>query len=106
VSRVKRRAEPDRRERLVEQQQIMLRYALSVGASGAALKLAARVDALEAGLPVVVAHGYQVGRPGEPGPFAVEADGSVAPLTSVYVDPAASPRTVSHYLRADGSTVS
>lgn len=106
MSRVKRRAEPDRRERLAEQQRIMLRYARMVGASGPTLgRFTATLDALDAGLPVVVGHGWQIDLPAEPGPLVLEPDGSVEPVTAVYVDPDARPRTVSHYVRADGSSV-
>lgn len=37
--------------------------------------------------------------------FCIEADGAVTPVTAVFVDPDASPRTTSNYRRPDGSLV-
>ncbi len=85
-------------------ERIMLGYAVMAGDEHAAGVFRRQVTALETGLPVVV-HGYQVDLPTEPGPLVLEPDGRVEPLTPVYRDPAASPRTVVGYRRADGTLV-
>lgn len=85
----------------------MLRYAVRLGVSGPALRpFLARLEALEAGRPVVVQHGYEIDLlPPFSGPFVLEPDGTLSPCEPVYADPSAPVRTVTGYRRPDGSPV-
>jgi hypothetical protein len=64
----------------------------------------ARLARLEAGEPVAV-RGWQVGRAQDSEFYVLEADGALVPVTPVYVDPDADPKTVANYRRPDGSLV-
>jgi hypothetical protein len=61
--------------------------------------------AVDRGDPVVVQHGFQIGRGRDQGPFALEPDGQVVPVQPVWADPDAVIRGVVDYRRPDGSLV-
>jgi hypothetical protein len=62
-------------------------------------------EAVDAGDPVVVRHGYEIDLlPPYSGPWCVEPDGSLTAVEPVY-DPNAAMATVTGYRRPDGSMV-
>lgn len=65
--------------------------------------LSHRAEALAAGLPVRVLHGWEIDVEPDAGPFVVESDGTVVDVEPVYAGPDARPRTVIGYRRPDGS---
>lgn len=64
-----------------------------------------RAEALAAGRPVIVRHGWEIDLPPSSGPFVVEADGTVAAVEPVYADVTAPVLTCVGYRRVDGSLV-
>ena len=65
---------------------------------------AAQITALKAGEPVIVTHGYEIDLPPDSGPFCLEPDGAITPVTDV-LDPIAAMPTVIGHRRPDGSLV-
>jgi hypothetical protein len=69
-------------------------------------RFGAKLAQLEAGGPVIVNHGWEIGLNGYSGPFVIESDGEVVPVEIVYAaSPPARPRTANDYRRPDGSLV-
>jgi len=65
---------------------------------------AAQITALKAGEPVIVPHGYEIDLPPDSGPFCLEPDGTITPVTDV-LDPNAAMPTVIGRRRPDGTMV-
>ncbi len=90
-----------------EDRELWVRYGRPLRSPALDRQLLRRAEAIEAGLPVIVQHGYEIDMlPPMSGPFVVEPDGSVALVEPVCVDtPGSEFPTVLGYRRPDGSMV-